>query len=57
MSFKQPPPSPEAGQMFVVETGEKSAAEVRQMSVVEPRQMYCNKTGQSPVAIVEFCLI
>ena len=47
----------ETGQMSAVETGQMSAAETGQMSAVETRQMYRIKTGQSPVAIVDICLV
>ena len=40
-----------------VETGQMSAAETGQMSSVETRQMYSIQTGQSPVAIVDICLV
>ena len=43
--------------MSVVETGQMSAAETGQMSAVETRQMYSIKTGQSPVSIVDICLV
>ena len=34
-----------------------SAAETGQMSAVETRQMYSIGTGQSPVSIVDICLV
>ena len=49
--------SAETGQMSAVETGQMSAAETGQMSAVETRQMYSIETGQSPVSIVDICLV
>ena len=49
--------SVETGQMSAVETGQMSAAETGQMSAVETRQMYSIETGQSPVSIVDICLV
>ena len=49
--------SVETGQMSAVETGQMSAAETGQMSVVETRQMYSIGSGQSPVSIVDICLV
>ena len=43
--------------MSAVETGQMSAAETGQMSAVETRQMYSIETGQSPVSIVDICLV
>ena len=34
-----------------------AAAETGQMSAVETRRMYSIQTGQSPVAIVDICLV
>ena len=47
----------ETRQISVVKTGKMSAAETGQMSAVETRQMYSTKPGQSPVAIVDICLV
>ena len=44
-------------QMSAVETGPMSAAETGQMSAVETRHMYSIGTGQSPVSIVDICLV
>ena len=49
--------SAETGQMSAVETGRMSAAETGQMFAVETRQMYSIETGQSPVSIVDICLV
>ena len=49
--------SVETGQMSAFETGQMSAAETGQMSAVETRQMYSIGTGQSPVSIVDICLV
>ena len=49
--------SVETGQMSAVETGQMSAAETGQMSATDTRQMYSIKTGRSPVAIVDICLV
>ena len=43
--------------MSAVETGQVSAAETGQMSPVETTQMYSIRMGQSPVAIVDICLV
>ena len=43
--------------MSSVETGQMSAAETGQMSAVEARQMYSIETGQSPVSILDICLV
>ena len=43
--------------MSSVETGQMSAVETGQMSAVETRQMYSMETGQSPVSIVDICLV
>ena len=43
--------------MSAVETGQMSAAEAGQMSTVEARQMSTIESGQSPVSIVDICLV
>ena len=43
--------------LCAVETRQMSAAETGQMSAVETRQMYSIGTGQSPVSIVDICLV
>ena len=43
--------------MFFAGTEQMSGAETGQMSAVETRQMYSIETGQSPVAIVDICLV
>ena len=43
--------------MSSVEAGQMSAAESGQMSAVETRQMYSIVTGQSPVSILDICLV
>ena len=43
--------------MSAVETGQMSAAETGMKPAVETRQMYSIRTGQSPVAIVDTCLV
>ena len=48
---------PQLLQMSAVETGQMSAVETGQMSAVATRQMYSINTGQSPVAIVDICLV
>ena len=40
-----------------VETRQMAAVEIGQMSAVETRQIYSIVTGQSPVSIVDTCLV
>ena len=44
-------------QMSSAETGQMSAVETGQMSAAETIQMCSIKTRQSPVAIVDICLV
>ena len=43
--------------MSAFEMGQMSSVETGLMSIVETRQMYSIETGQSPLAIVNICLM